>query len=114
MKKSALYVRVNGTKQTTALESAEAQLEELWKFAEAQGYKVVKQYYEICSGIAHVHGRTIWHMLEDAENKKFDTVIVQDIGRISRKSEDALFVINALESLGIELVSKRGEAAILA
>jgi DNA invertase Pin-like site-specific DNA recombinase len=105
--KAVVYVRVNTDQQ-----EAEKQLEQLWHFAESKGYKVVNAYYEITSGNAHVHNRTVWHMLEDAKDKNFDTVVIRNISRISRKADDALFVLNALDSLGIELVTQQGSAKL--
>lgn len=107
-KQAVLYVRVNST-----VEEAEKQLEELWKFAESKGFTVTSQYYEIISGASHVHGRTMWHMLHDAEQHKFDTVIIKDISRISRKMQDTLFVLNILEELGIKLIAQYGNATLL-
>lgn len=109
LKKTAvLYVRVNSTP-----EQAEKQLEQLWAFAESKGYSITNCYYEIVSGVAHVHDRTIWHMLQDAKDHKFNTVIVRDISRISRVMQDALFVLNELEASGIKLVTQRGSATPL-
>lgn len=107
MKKAVTYVRVNNN-----VEEAEKQLEQLWAFAEAEGYKVINAYYEITSGDAHVHYRTIWHMLEDAKNHLFDTVVIRDITRISRKQADALLVLNELDNLGIKLVSQHGDVEL--
>ena len=107
-KKAVLYVRVNSAQQ-----EAEKQLEQLWAFAEAEGYQVVNAYYEVTSGTAHVCERTMWHMLEDAKQDQFNTVIVRDISRISRNMQDALFVLNELEAQGIKLVTQRGNATLL-
>lgn len=102
-KKAVIYVRVN-----TAAEEAEKQLEELWVFAESKGFTVTNAYYEVVSGVAHVHNRTIWHLLEDAKQHEFETVIVKDIGRISRKATEALFVLSELKKQGIKLVTMQG------
>lgn len=104
MKKAILYVRVNNT-----LEEAEKQLEQLWTFAESKGYKVTNAYYEVISGTAHVHHRTIWHMIDDAKKGSFDTIVIRDISRISRKQKEALLVINELKDLGIKLVSQHDD-----
>jgi len=104
MKKAVLYVRVNST-----LKEAEKQLEQLWTFAESQGYKVTNAYYEIISGAAHVHERTIWRMIEDAKKGSFGTVIIKDITRISRKQKEALLVLNELKDLGINLVAQHDD-----
>lgn len=101
-KKAVVYVRVN-----TTIDEAEKQLEELWKFAESKGLKVTNAYYEVSSGTAHVHGRTIWHMLEDAKENQFNTVVIRDISRISRNATEALDVLNELKELGIKIVSQR-------
>lgn len=104
MKKAVIYVRVNST-----LEEAEKQLEQLWTFAESKGYKVANAYYEVVSGAAHVHERTIWHMIEDARKGLFDTIIIKDIARISRKQKEALLVLNELKDLGVNLVSQHDD-----
>lgn len=104
MKKAVLYVRVNNT-----IEEAEKQLEQLWTFAESKGYKVTNAYYEVISGAAHVHHRTIWHMLEDAKNGQFNTVIIRDITRLGRSQEDVSLVLTELGALGIKLVPQHDD-----
>lgn len=107
-KNAVLYVRVKDT-----VDEAEKQLEALWFFTESKGFVVTNSYYEMTSGAAHVHERTIWHLLADAKEHKFETVVVSDISRITHKSEDALFVLNELKELGIEILSQHGDATLL-
>jgi DNA invertase Pin-like site-specific DNA recombinase len=107
-KKAVLYVRVNST-----LEEAEEQLKELWAFAESKGFRITNSYYEVASGTAHVHNRTIWHMLEDAKKKKFNTVVMRDIARISRNPELATLVLEMLDEYGVKLVTQRSNPTVL-
>jgi DNA invertase Pin-like site-specific DNA recombinase len=107
-KKAVIYVQVNNN-----LQEAEKQLEELWTFAESKGFAVTNAYYEVTNGLAHVHNRTIWHLMEDAKKHSFDAVIIKDISRISRNAKDALSLLNELEANGLRLVTKQDVIAPL-
>lgn len=102
MKKAVLYLRVNSTQK-----ELEKQLDQLWEFAESEEYRVTNVYAEITSGLAHICGRTIWNMLEDAKHNQFDTVIIRDITRISREPTQALVIIEALKDMNIKIISQR-------
>ncbi len=107
MKKAVLYLRVNSTQR-----ELEKQLEQLWAFAESEEYRITNVYAEIASGLAHICGRTIWNMLEDAEHKQFDTVIIRDITRISREPTEAFIIIEALKDMNIKIISQRENGVI--
>lgn len=108
MKKTAvIYARANN------LKAMEAQLEQLYLFAEAQGFAITNAYYEVIGGHAHVCGRTVWNMVLDAKDGQFSTLLMRDISRISRNSLDALFVMNELEDLGVQLIVQSGSGVVL-
>lgn len=106
-KQAVLYVQANNTVE------AEEQLEELWKFAESRGFAITNTYFEIISDAFRVHEHSMWMMLHNAEqHHNFDTVIIQDISKISRKMQGTLFVLHELKALGVRLITQNGSATL--
>jgi len=100
-KKVALYCRVSTLKSQTT----ENQVLELKKYCEGQGWTIHKIYED--KGISGAqHDRpALDEMLRDAENHRFNLLVVWKIDRIARSVVHLLEVLTTLRRLGIGFVS---------
>jgi DNA invertase Pin-like site-specific DNA recombinase len=99
-KRAALYVRVS-----TDHRSVENQVRELKEVAARRGWTVVEIYRD--AGISGAKGRAerpgLDTMLNDANRRKFDVVMVWAIDRLGRSLTDLLDTIKHLEACGVDL-----------
>jgi DNA invertase Pin-like site-specific DNA recombinase len=102
MKRAALYVRVS-----TPDQHVESQLYDLRELAAQRGFEVVHEYEDrgICGKKARRPGLDA--LMADARRKKFSVVLVAAFDRIARSTRNFLQVVDELDSLGIEFVSRR-------
>ncbi|MGE5110667.1 MAG: recombinase family protein [Acidobacteriaceae bacterium] len=87
----ALYSRVSTDKQ-----EAENQLVALREYCKRQGYEIVREYTDICSG-GKAERKQFKQMFEDASKRKFDTLLFWSLDRLSR--EGVLQTLKYLETL---------------
>jgi site-specific DNA recombinase len=99
--KTAIYIRVSTEDQAKGGYSLEVQREYLESFAKREGYEIFKIYQD--DGITgySIERPALKALLKDAEQKKFDLVLVHKIDRFSRKLKDLLDLVEKLESYGI-------------
>jgi DNA invertase Pin-like site-specific DNA recombinase len=84
----------------------ETQLLDLREMAKQRGYEIVLEYSDIISGSkAKRHG--LDQLMADARRHRFDVVLVAAFDRIARNVRHFLDVLDELNQLGIEFVSKR-------
>ncbi len=102
MKKAAIYVRVS-----TPDQHVESQLYDLREFAAQRGFEVVHEYEDrgVCGQKARRRGLDA--LMADARRKKFSVVLVAAFDRIARSTRNFLQIIDELDSLGIEFISRR-------
>jgi DNA invertase Pin-like site-specific DNA recombinase len=102
MKKAALYVRVS-----TPDQHVESQLYDLRELAAQRGFEVVHEYEDrgVCGQKARRPGLDA--LMADARRRKFSVVLVAAFDRIARSTRNFLQVVDELDSLGIEFVSRR-------
>ncbi len=102
MKKCVLYARVSSPEQ-----HVETQLCDLRKFAEQRGYEVVAEHIDV--GVSGTKARRpgLDAMMKDARKKRFSVVCVAAFDRMARSTKHFLQVIDELDDLGIEFVSRR-------
>jgi DNA invertase Pin-like site-specific DNA recombinase len=102
MNRAAIYARVS-----TADQHVETQLYDLRQFAEQRGYEVVCEYTDI--GISGTKARRpgLDAMLNDARKRRFNVVLVAAFDRLARSTKHFLTVVDELDDLGIEFVSRR-------
>ena len=102
MKGAALYCRVSTTDQ-----HVESQLYDLRQLAEQRGLQVVRKYAD--KGVSGLKARRpgLDALMADARRKKFSVVLVAAFDRIARSTRNFLQVVDELDSLGIEFVSRR-------
>jgi DNA invertase Pin-like site-specific DNA recombinase len=102
MKKAAIYVRVS-----TPDQHVESQLYDLRELAAQRGFEVVHEYEDrgVCGKKARRPGLDL--LMADARRKKFSVVLVAAFDRIARSTRNFLQVVDELDSLEIEFVSRR-------
>jgi DNA invertase Pin-like site-specific DNA recombinase len=102
MMKAAVYVRVS-----TPDQHVESQLYDLREFAAQRGFEVVHEYEDrgVCGQKARRPGLDA--LMADARRKKFSIVLVAAFDRIARSTRNFLQIIDELDSLGIEFISRR-------
>lgn len=106
MKRCAIYARVS-----TADQRVDNQLYDLRQFAAQRGFEVVAEYTDV--GISGRKARRpgLDAMLSDARKRKFSVLIVAAFDRLARSTKHFLSVVDELDSLGIEFVSRRENIA---
>src|SRR5580692_3175250 len=102
MKKVALYVRVSSPDQ-----HVESQLYDLRELAAQKGYEIVHEYEDrgVCGKQARRPGLDA--LMADARRKKFSVLLVAAFDRIARSTRNFLQIIDELDSMGIEFISRR-------
>jgi DNA invertase Pin-like site-specific DNA recombinase len=102
MKKAAIYVRVS-----TPDQHVESQLYDLRQLAAQRGFEVVHEYED--RGVSGTKARRpgLDALMADARRKKFSIVLVTAFDRIGRSTRNFLSVMDELNSLGIEFISRR-------
>jgi DNA invertase Pin-like site-specific DNA recombinase len=101
-KTAAIYVRVS-----TPDQHVESQLYDLRELASQRGLEVVHEYEDrgVCGKKARRPGLDA--LMADARQKKFSVVLVAAFDRIARSTRNFLQVIDELDSMGIEFISRR-------
>jgi DNA invertase Pin-like site-specific DNA recombinase len=102
MKKAALYVRVS-----TPDQHVESQLYDLRELAAQKGYEIVHEYADrgVCGKKARRPGLDA--LMADARRRKFSVVLVAAFDRIARSTRNFLQIIDELDGMGIEFISRR-------
>jgi DNA invertase Pin-like site-specific DNA recombinase len=102
MKRAVLYCRVS-----TSDQHIEAQLYDLRELAAQKGYEVVQEYQDCGISGTKARGPGLDALMADARRKKFSVVLVAAFDRIARSTRNCLQIIDELDSLGIEFISRR-------
>ena len=102
MKKCALYARVSTPEQ-----HVETQLYDLRQLAAQRGFEVVAEFTDngVSGTKARRHG--LDSLMADARKRKFSVVLVAAFDRVARSTKHFLTVMDELDSLGIEFISRR-------
>jgi len=102
MKKAAIYVRVS-----TPDQHVESQLYDLRELAAQRGFEIVHEYED--RGVSGKKARRpgLDLLMADARRKKFSVVLVAAFDRLARSTKHFLLLVEELDCLSIELVSKR-------
>jgi DNA invertase Pin-like site-specific DNA recombinase len=102
MNKAALYCRVS-----TADQHIQSQLLDLRELAKQRGLEIVKEYSDV--GISGTKARRpgLDALMADGRQRKFKVVLVAAFDRLARSTKHFLLAVEELDSLGVELVSKR-------
>src|SRR5580692_12491502 len=102
MKNAAIYVRVS-----TPDQHVESQLYDLRELAALRSFEVVHEYEDrgVCGKKARRPGLDA--LMADARRKKFSVVLVAAFDRIARSTKNFLQIVDELDSMGIEFISRR-------
>ncbi|MGC2325989.1 MAG: recombinase family protein [Candidatus Sulfotelmatobacter sp.] len=101
-KTAAVHVR-----PSTPDQHVESQLYDLRELAAQRGFEVVHEYEDhgVCGKKAPRPG--LEGLMVDARRKKFSIALVAAFDRIARSTRNSLQVIDELDSMGIEFISRR-------
>ena len=106
LKRVAIYTRVSTVEQAEEGYSIDEQERLLIEYCNKNDYEVYETYSDKgISGKDIKHRPSIKKLLKDAEDKKFDMVLVWKINRVSRKLEDVLKIVSLLEKNNITFKS---------
>jgi DNA invertase Pin-like site-specific DNA recombinase len=100
-KRAELYCRIS-----TGDQHLETQLLDLREMAKQRGCEVVREYTDVISGTKSKRPG-LDQLMADARRHRFDIVLVAAFDRIARNVRHFLDVLDELNHLGIEFVSKR-------
>jgi DNA invertase Pin-like site-specific DNA recombinase len=102
MKKAAIYARIS-----TADQNISSQLYALRELATQRGFEVVQEYQD--RGVSGRKARRpgLDQLMSDGRRKKFSIVMVWAFDRIARSTRNFLQIIDELDSLEIEFISRR-------
>ena len=106
MKKCAIYARVS-----TIDQRVDNQLLDLRQFAAQRGYEVVCEFTDVGISGSKCRRPGLDAMLKEARKRKFSVLIVAAFDRLARSTRHFLSVVDELDSLGVEFVSRRENIA---
>ncbi len=101
MKRAAIYLRVS-----TADQHPETRLYDLRELAAQRGFEIAGEYRDQISG-AKARRPGLDQMMTDARHGRFDVLVVWSFDRLARSVVHFLQVLDELNHLGIEFVSRR-------
>ncbi|WP_240353215.1 recombinase family protein [Cohnella algarum] len=104
--KAALYARVSTEEQAKEGYSIAAQIAEIRRYADQNGFEIVDEYVDEGASGKSIAGRSqMKRLLRDANQHKFGVVIIYKIDRLARKLKDALEISETLEKNNVNLIS---------
>jgi site-specific DNA recombinase len=103
--KAVGYIRVSTPDQAREGESLRTQREAIEKFAQGNGWALVQIYSDEGISGAKKNRPALDALLEDAERKKFEFVIIHRLSRFGRNACDLLNNVETLKENGIKLLS---------
>ena len=106
MKRCAIYARVSTTDQRV-----DNQLFDLRQFAVQRGFEVVTEYTDVGISGSKARRPGLDAMLRDGRKRAFNVLIVAAFDRVARSTKHFLGVVDELDSLGIEFISRRENIA---
>jgi DNA invertase Pin-like site-specific DNA recombinase len=98
--KVALYARVSNPEQTV-----ETQLQALWRFAEARGWEIYREYVDVGISGAKAVRPELEALMKDAAALKFKVILVWKFDRLFRSVAHMLQALQEFSALGIDFVS---------
>lgn len=102
----ALYIRVSTTEQAEEGYSIEAQTERLEAYCKARDWLIYQRYIDPGFSGSNKERPALKKLIQDAEQKKFDLVLVYKLDRLSRSQKDTLFLIEDIFSVNnVDFVS---------
>jgi len=103
--KVAIYSRVSTEEQAKEGLSVDAQIDKCESFCKARGWEVFKVYKDAGFSAGSLNRPALELLLRDAEEKKFNIILVYKIDRFSRKLKDLITILENLKMKGINFTS---------
>ena len=103
--KTAIYVRVSTQEQAKEGLSVDAQIDKCKSFCDARDWDVFKVYRDAGYSAGSLNRPALELMLRDAQENKFNIILVYKIDRFSRKLKDLILVLDDLKSKKINFTS---------
>ena len=91
--KVAIYIRVSTTSQVEEGYSIEEQKDKLEAYCKIKDWSVYKVYTDGGFSGSNTNRPAIEQLIKDAKKRKFDTVLVYKLDRLSRSQKDTLYLI---------------------
>jgi len=104
MNRAAIYTRVSTDRQAEEGFSLEAQRDILLDVARRKGLEVYREYSDPGVSGGSFKRPGIQMMLQDMKAKKFDTIIVHKLDRLSRNMGDLYWFIDLVNKLNVRLI----------
>lgn len=102
--KAVAYCRVSTSKEEQ-LDSLESQEQFFLEYARRKNYDLVKIYADEGKSGTKMKNRTqLLRMLSDAQNRRFDVVLIKDVSRLARNTVDFLTSVRRMKALGIVVI----------
>ncbi len=92
-KVAALYIRVSTREQALEGYSIGSQTEKLKSYCRARGWRIADVYTDPGFSGGKLERPEIQRLIKDADNKKFDLVLVKKLDRLSRSQKDTLYLV---------------------
>lgn len=92
-KKAVGYIRVSTEEQSKEGISLDTQQERIKAFIYAKGYELVKIYCDEGASGKNLRRKGIQELINDANNKRFDVVVVYKVDRLTRKQKDLWYLL---------------------
>lgn len=103
--KVAIYSRVSTEEQAKEGLSVDAQVDKCKSFCDARGWEIFKVYKDAGFSAGSLNRPALELLLRDAQEKKFDVILVYKIDRFSRKLKDLIMILEDLKSKNINFTS---------
>ena len=101
-KYAAIYARVSTTEQADEGYSIDEQIRVLREYCKREGYIIFDEYVDRGISGKNIKGRpSVQRLLTDADEKKFDLVLVWKMNRLARKSVDLMNMVEKFNSKNI-------------
>ena len=101
----AIYSRVSTEEQAKEGLSVEAQIDKCKSFCQARDWGIFKIYKDAGFSAGSLNRPALELLLRDAQEKKFDIILVYKIDRFSRKLKDLIMVLEELKIKNINFTS---------
>lgn len=101
----AIYARVSTEEQAREGISVDAQIDKCKSFCDAREWDVFKVYRDAGFSAGTLNRPALELLLRDAQEKKFDIILVYKIDRFSRKLKDLITILEDLKEKGINFTS---------
>ncbi|HYD02686.1 MAG TPA: recombinase family protein [Alphaproteobacteria bacterium] len=101
----AIYARVSTEEQAKEGISVDAQIDKCQSYCNARGWTIYNVYKDPGFSAGSLERPAMQSLLKDAQDHKFDIILVYKIDRFSRKLKDLIMVLEELKEYNINFTS---------